>query len=116
MTSGANVIEIVEELGSIANHLVGVDGPQGRYRLSLQTYIIIIGGVDDGIFRLSIEQPALVGWRQQRALFIDTAEGTIGQSTKLMELTIARTALTETHLLDIGNQQLKLVVGSSSHL
>ena len=47
---------------------------------------------------------------------MDTAEGTIGQSTKLMELTIARTALTETHLLDIGNQQLKLVVGSSSHL
>ena len=103
-TSGANVIEIVEELGCIAYHLVGINGSQSRYRLALQTYIIIIGGVDDGILRLGIEQPALIGWRQQRALLMDTAEGTIGQRTILMELTITRTTLTEAHLLDIGDK------------
>ena len=56
--SRADVIEPVEQLGGVALHLVRVDGVEGLDGLFLQTHIIIIGGVDDGVFALGIMEPA----------------------------------------------------------
>ena len=106
------IIHIIKVLGRVAHHLVGMDAPQGINTLALETYIIIIGGIDDGVLRLGIEQTALVMGREQRALFIDATDGLISQLTILVELAIARTALTESHLLNIGDELLHLVIGS----
>ena len=115
-TACTDVIEVVQELGRIALHLVGIYRHQGLYRLSLQSDIIVVGGVHDGIFRLGIEQsPRLVG-RELFAFLIDTMQGSVGQFSELMELTIVRLSLTESHLLDIGDEDLYLVVGDLRHL
>ena len=53
-----DVIEPVEQLGGVALHLVGVDGVESLDGLFLQTHVIIIGGVDDGVLALGIVQPA----------------------------------------------------------
>ena len=53
-----DVIEPVEQLGGVALYLVGIDGVEGLDGLFLQTHVIIIGGVDDGVLALGIVQPA----------------------------------------------------------
>ena len=111
-----DVIEIVQELCRIADDLIGINRLQGINRLSLETYIIIIGGVDNGVFGLCIEQHPSVALREQRLIFLDTHHGQIGQFTILMELPVTRTSLTETHLLDIGHQELELVISNGRHL
>ena len=105
------IIHIIKVLGRIAQHLAGMDAPQGLDALTLESYIIIIGGIDDGVLRLGIEQAVLIVGREQRALFIDAKDGLISQLAILMELTIARTTLTEAHLLHIGDELLHLVIG-----
>ena len=56
--ASTNVVEVVQILCRIALYLVGVNLSQGLYRLSLKTYIIIIGGVDNGVLCFCIEQLA----------------------------------------------------------
>ena len=110
--ASSDVIHIVEILGRIAQHLVGMDTLKSLDALALKTNIIIIGGIDNRILRLGIEQTTPIVLREQLALFVDTSYGLISQLAKLMELTIARTSLTETHLLHIGYELLHLIVGS----
>jgi hypothetical protein len=80
--------------------------------LTLETYIIIIGGVDNRILCFGIKQTMPVMLGEQLTLFVDTKDGLISQLTILVELTIARTTLAETHLLHIGYELLHLIVGS----
>ncbi len=42
----ADIIEVVQPLGSVASEIVDIDVLKGIYRLSLQTSIIIIGESD----------------------------------------------------------------------
>ena len=57
----------------------------------------------------------LVALREHRTILIDTTDGLVGQLAILMELPVTRTTLTESHLLDVGYQQLNLMVGSLFH-
>ena len=52
----ADIIKVVQPLGSVASEIVDIDVLKGIYRLSLQTYIIIIGGSDNGHLRFCIAQ------------------------------------------------------------
>ena len=111
-----DVIQVVQILGRITLHLVGIDGVQSLNGLSLQTHIIIIGGIDDGIFRLGIEQTTGIPLRKGLYVLIDTVHGTACQLTELMELAVSGTTLAETHLLDIGDEEFHLVIRSLYHL
>ena len=113
--ASTDVIKVVEELGGVALHLIRINGIEGLDRLTFETYIIIIGGVDDGILRLCIEQALQVVIGKGIALFIDATDSLIGQLAELMELTIAGTALTEAHLLDVGDETLDLMIGGLDH-
>jgi hypothetical protein len=97
-------------LGRVALDVVGIDGAQSLDGLFLETYIIIIGRVDDGVFALGIAEPSLLTGREFIAALVDTAQGAIGQLTKLMELTVSGASLTEAHLQDVGHHALHLVV------
>ena len=110
-TTSTDVIEVVEELGGVALHLIRINGIEGLDRLTFKTYVIIIGGVDDSILRICIEQTLEVVIGKGIALFIDATDGLIGQLAELMELAIAGTALTEAHLLDVGDETLNLMIG-----
>ena len=110
--ASSDVIHIVEILGRVAQHLIGMNALKSLDALTLETNIIIIGGIDNRILCLSIEQTTPIVLREQLALFVDTSYGLVSQLAILMELTIARTALTETHLLHIGYELLYLIVGS----
>ena len=103
-------------MGRVALDVVGIDGVKRLDRVLLQTYIIIIGGVDDGILALGITETALQTGREFATLFVDTTQGTIGQFTELMELTVAGTSLAETHLLDISHHAFHLVVAGLESL
>ena len=59
-TACSNVVKVVQILGCITTHLVGIDGHQCINRLILKTHIIIIGGIDDGKLGLGIEQTLLL--------------------------------------------------------
>ena len=109
--ASTDVIEVVEELGGVALHLIRINGVEGLDRLTFETYVIIIGGVDDGILRLCIEQTLQIVIGKCIALFIDATDGLISQLAELMELAIAGTALTEAHLLDVGDETLNLMIG-----
>ena len=111
-----DVIQVVEHLGGVALHFVGVDDAQGLDTLVLQAYIIIIGGVDNGIFTLCIAQPALLTWGEEVTLLVDTTQGLIGKLTVLMELAVTGSALAEAHLLHMGHHALHLVVARLKHL
>ena len=111
-----DVVEIVEELGCVALYLIGIDGIKGFDRLTLKTHIIIIGGIDDGIFCFCIEQTTTVVVRKGVTLFIDATDGLVGQLAELVELTVTGATLTEAHLLDIGNKALHLVISGLYHL
>ena len=106
----SDIIEVVQILGGVALHLVGVNLFQRLYGLSLQSHIIIIGGVDDGIFCLGIAQDTQIAFGQQVAFFVDATQGTIGQLTVFIERTVVGTTLTETHLLHIRHKALYLIV------
>ena len=54
--------------------------------------------------------------RELVPLLMDTTHRMVGSLTELMELTVPGTALTETHLLDVGNQYLNLIIGHLRHL
>ena len=112
----SDVVEVVEVLGRVALHLVGIDGVEGLDRLLLESYIIVIGGVDDGILGLGIKQGATIVVGEIVDLFMDAADGLISQFAILMELAVARTTLTETHLLDVGDEALYLMVGGLDDL
>ena len=107
----SNVVEIVQELGRVLLHILG-RLHQGINALLLQSYIIIIGGTDDGQFRFGIEQPPLLALRQQLALLVDAPQGLPGLFTVVIELTVMGAALTQAHLLHVGHQQFQLVIGN----
>ena len=111
----SDVIQPVEHLGGVALHLVGVDSVEGLDGLFLQTHIIIIGGVDDGVLALGIVQTAQLSGRELTALLVDAVQCLVGQLTVLMELTITRTALTKPHVLHVGHHPLHLVVARLQH-
>ena len=106
----ADVVEIVEVLGRVALHLVGIDGAQGLDGLPLETYIIIIGGIDNGILCLSIEEALLLTLCQRGTLLVDAVDATNGTFTVIVEVLVARTALAQAHLLDITYEQFKLII------
>ena len=56
--ASTDIVEVVQILGSVALHLVRIYLSQRLYRLSLKTYIIIIGGVHYCILRFCVEQLA----------------------------------------------------------
>ena len=109
--SGADVVEVVQELGRVALHLLGVDGHECLDRLLVEAYIIIIGGSDDGQFGLGIEQASLLALAEQMALLVDALQAVDGPFTIVVEVLGARTALAEAHLLDVADEQFQLVVG-----
>ena len=79
--------------------------------LSLQSYIIIVGTLNDGHFTLRIEQPQLQPLRQSEALLVDALQSLGCLFAIVIELTIGRPALAEPHLLNVRNEQLYLVIG-----
>ena len=82
------VVEIVQELCRVLFHVVSVDSHQGIYRLLLESYIIEIGGGDDGQFRLGIEQASLLMLAQQVAFLIDTLLTGNGPLTVIIEVLV----------------------------
>ena len=107
----SDVVEIVQELGRVLLHILRCLH-QGINALLLQSYIIIIGGTDDGQFRFSIEQPLLLALCQQLAFLIDASQGFPGPFAVVIELTVMGAALTQAHLLHVSHQQFQLVVGN----
>ena len=68
----SDIIEVVQILGCVTLYLVRVDLFQCLDGLTLQSHIIIIGGVDDGIFRLGIAQDTLIAFGKQVTLLVNT--------------------------------------------
>ena len=114
--AGTNVVEIVQELRRVLFHLLGVYGLQGLNRLLLKTYIIIIGGIDNGKLCLGIEQPAALALVQQVALFVDAVHACDSTLTEVIEVLVARAALTKAHLLNIAHQHFQLIVSQFRNL
>ena len=111
--SGTDVIKIVQILGRIVAHLVGVQLADGLHRLALQTHIIIIGGSDNGHLRLRIQQSAALVFVQLVALFVDALQGVDRFLAVFVKLAVTATTLAEAHLLDVAHQQLHLIVGDA---
>ena len=110
-TTCPDVIEIVEVLGGIVAHLVRIQLLKGLHTLTLQSYIIIIGGSDNSHFRFGIGQTLALTLRKLVTLFVDARQSLDSLFAPLVKLTILRTTLTEAHLLDITYQQFNLIVG-----
>ena len=89
---------------------MGIDGIESRRRLGKQTYIIIIGGTDDGILRRGVGHAAQQTGIECRFLFLDAIETLLSTLAVVVELTVARHSLTEAHLLDVGNKQFHLII------
>ena len=106
----ANVVEIVQVLGGIVAYLVDVELQQGVDRLAFQSYIIIIGGGDNGHFGLSIAQATQLATRQLITFLIDALLSLYGLLTILIEFTVLAATLAESHLLHISDQQFQLVI------
>ena len=113
--AGTYIVQIVQVLGRVLLHLFAY-GIQGTDSLTRQSYIIIIGGGDNGQLALGIDQPLLLTFVKRRTLLVDTLQRTAGLLTIVVELTVARLALTQAHLLNIADQQFQLVVCNLSHL
>ena len=111
--TSAHVVEVIKELSRVAAHLIRVDSHKGVDGLALEAYIIIIGGIDDAELRLGIAQTLLLAGVELVALLVDTFHTGHGTLAEIVEVLVARTALTQTHLLDVTYQEFQLVV---SHL
>ena len=114
--SSANVVEVVEVLGCVVAHLIEHNLAQGGNGLSLQTYIIIIGGRNDCHLRFGIAEPLQLLLGEQRTFLGNAFLCADGLFAKLVEGTVIAATLTEAHLLDIADQQLNLIVGSGGDL
>ena len=106
-----DVVEIVQVLGSVVAHLIGIQLLKSLHTLALQSYIIIIGGSDNSHFRFRISQSLALTLSELVTLFVDARKSLDSLFATFVKLTILRTALTEAHLLDIAHQQLYLIVG-----
>ena len=106
-----DVVEIVQVLGSVVAHLIGIQLLKSLHTLALQSYIIIIGGSDNSHFRFRISQSLALTLSELVTLFVDARKSLDSLFATFVKLTILRTALTEAHLLDIAHQQLHLIVG-----
>ena len=91
-------------------YLVNVHFEQCFNRLAFQTYIIIIGGIDNGQFRLCINHSALKMFGQGETLLIDTSLMCYGTFTMFVEGAVIAATLTKSHLLYFGHQKLYLIV------
>ena len=111
--TSAHVVEVIKELSRVAAHLVRVDSHKGVDGLALEANIIIIGGIDDAELRLGIAQTLLLADVELVAFLVDTLHTGHGTFAEIVEVLVARTALTQTHLLDVTYQEFQLVV---SHL
>ena len=100
---GTDVIQVVQVLGRVVPHLVGIDGQEGFHRLALQAHVVVIGGVDNGQLRLGIGQPLKEPGRQGGALLVDALQMVKGTLAVFIESTVVAPALAETHLLNFCN-------------
>lgn len=96
--------------------VVGVDGMYGFDGRLFESYIIIIGGSDDGEFGACIRHTFLGTCGQHSVLFVDATQASVGIIHIVVELFVAAFTLTKAHLLDVGNKQFYLVVGDLGHL
>ena len=114
--SGAGIVEIVQILCRVMAHLVDVELLHGFDGLRLQTYIIIIGGSDNGHFRLGIAQPLALMVAQHAAFLVDALLSLDSLLTILVEGPVITAALTKAHVLNVADQQLQLIVGGGTDL
>ena len=108
----AYIIEVVQPLCRVALKVVDIDVLEGVDRLSLQTYIIIIGGSDNGHLRFSITQTTQLTVAQLVALFVDTLQRLHRILTVFIKLPVHGTALAKTHLLDIAYKPFYLIISN----
>ena len=109
-TTRTDIVQIVEPLRRVETKIVDINALEGIDRLSLQTYIIIIGRGDDGHFRLSIAQTLQLCLAQLASLLIDSLQGLHRILTVFVELAILGTTLTKTHLLNVSNKLFYLII------
>ncbi len=87
----------------------------GIDRLTFQTYVIVVGALNDGHFGLGINHALLQAFRQQETLLVDAVQTIYCQLAVVVELAVVGASLTESHVLDVGNEQFHLVVGEQGY-
>ena len=115
-TTGTNIIKVIKILRCIALYLIGINRIKRIDRLLLQSYIIIISRVYNGILAFGIQQQPLVALGKLVALFVNASHSTVGHLTILVESAVVGTALAQTHLLNVSYQVLQLVIGCFDNL
>ena len=105
----AYVIEVVKILCRVT--LVVGGRLQGCRRLPLEAYIIIIGRGDYRHLALGIVEPSLLPVVKRRTLLINSEQSPLGPLTVVIELTVFRHSLAETHELYLADEQFYLIVG-----
>ena len=110
-TTSTNLIEIVQILRRILLQLrIILDGFKRFNRSLLQTYIIIIGGCDNGQLAACIDHTLAHARCKVYRLLLYPSQRSTGILIVFVEILVSRDTLTKSHLLDIRNQQLYLVI------
>ena len=112
-TTRADVIEVGQQLCYVCLNLsIRVNLVDGFDGWLFQTYIIIIGGGNDSKLRAGIDHTTSLTRREQCFVFFNTMKSFLCLFIVVVELLIERLTLTETHQLDISNQQFYLVISN----
>lgn len=82
------------------------------YALAFQSDIIIICRGNNIEFRLRIDIPTLLAFREHAPLLLYAVQTPLGFLMIIIEILVCRATLAKAHLLDIGNEQLNLIVGN----
>ena len=111
-----DVVVVGQKLCHVGLYLaVGVDLADGSDGRLLQSHVIIIGGRDDREFRPCVDHAPPLPVGEQAFVLLDAVEPLLGFLVVVVEFLVKRLALAETHELDVGHQQLHLVVGCPEH-
>ena len=110
-SSCTDLIEIVQILCRILLQFrIVLDGFKRFNRRLLQSYIIIIGGCDNGQLAPGIDHTLSHSGCEVDRLLLYPSQRPTGILIVFVEILVARHTLTESHLLNIGYQQFYLVV------